>query len=206
LQDTLDGDLAWRRKELHVYKTSVERAEAAKKQALLRGAIAVLYAHWEGFVRMAIQSYLEFVRQRRLKLGELSACFVALAAKARLHTMNQTTKAKLHVAFVEWMFAELDKRAQLPHGSSLRTRGNLSVEVFQNILNAVGLPYRGEYALAEKPIMERLLELRNELAHGEWQTVDEADFEQLYAEIEKLMVTLRDEVGNAAALGSFKKQ
>jgi len=31
------------------------------------------------------------------------------------------------------------------------------------------------------------LELRNDLAHGEWQTVDEADFEQLYIEIDRLM-------------------
>lgn len=205
LHDFLNGDLGWRRKELYVYKAIVASAEAAKKQAMLRGAIAVLYAHWEGFVRVAAQAYVEFVRQKRLRLGELSTPFVALAAKSHLHTMEQTTKARLHVAFVEWIFSELNKRAQLPQGTRLRTQGNLSVEVFQNILNMVGLTYRSEYALAEKPILERLLELRNNLAHGAWQKVDEAEFDQLYTEIEKLMVILCNEVENAAGRGSFRR-
>jgi len=204
--DFISTDLGWRRKEIHVYRAIVSNAEAAKKQAVLRGAIAVLYAHWEGFMRMAVQAYVEFVRERRLRLRELSIPFIALAARSRLQAAQQTQKARFHIAFLEWIFSELDNRAQLPAATSVRTQGNLSVEVFRNALDAIGLTYRSEYALAEKPVIERLLELRNTLAHGEWQRVDEAEFEQLFTQIESMMVLLYNDLENAASTGSFRRE
>jgi len=67
------------------------------------------------------------------------------------------------------------------------------------------LEYRTEYALREKPIVERLVRLRNELAHGGWQSIDPDEYEELYKEIDQLMGLLCDEIESAAATRRFKR-
>lgn len=114
LSTVLRGDLAWRRKELVTYRGLVCGAEAAKKQALLRGAVAVLYAHWEGFVKAACQGYVAFVRQQRLNLCDLSNNFLALVARSHLHSLNESKKVLLHISFVEWFLGEWVSRARMP--------------------------------------------------------------------------------------------
>ena len=55
----LQDELAWRRKELHEYHSLVKTAETKRAQLLfVRGAIAILYAHWEGFVKAAGEAYI----------------------------------------------------------------------------------------------------------------------------------------------------
>jgi hypothetical protein len=95
----------------------------------------------------------------------------------------------------------------LPPGHrAINTESNLSVEVFQDIVATLGLSYRSEYALAEKVIIERLLALRNGLAHGQWVLIDVVEYEQLREHIDSLLKLFCDEVENAAALESFRRQ
>src|SRR5690606_30193343 len=65
--DFLDEELAWRKKELSVLKNLVERdlGTFSHNKALARCGVALLYAHWEGFVRIAGTSFLEFVLMQR---------------------------------------------------------------------------------------------------------------------------------------------
>jgi MAE_28990/MAE_18760-like HEPN len=51
LQDYLDGELAWRIKELADMKYSVKKAESDRKRTVIRASLALLYAHWEGFIK-----------------------------------------------------------------------------------------------------------------------------------------------------------
>ena len=145
---------------------------------MLRGAIAVLYAHWEGFVKNAAQQYVEFVRQRRLRLSELSTNFIAMAAKKKMASLKDSSKVEIQIEFVEWIL-DTQRRAHLPGLESISTGSNLTVEIFKNIVNTLGLDYRPDFALAERGIIQRLVELRNHLAHGGWQEVDPAEYQQL---------------------------
>lgn len=63
LQQCIDDDLIWRRRELFNIRAAIEDAQgnAPKQAALLRAGVALLYAHWEGFVKRCGTHYLEFV-------------------------------------------------------------------------------------------------------------------------------------------------
>jgi hypothetical protein len=130
---------------------------------------------------------------------------MAMAARSKLRAMLASSQASIHTEFITWFFAELSRRAVLPKGDVVRTRGNLSVRVFQDIVMLIGVNYRSEYSIAEKPIIERLLQLRNGIAHGDWHKIDEAEFEQLYREIDKLMVLFCNDIEAAAAGLEFKR-
>ena len=70
LIDFVDADLAWRKKELSCFKKTVDKAELRHEKALLRGAIAILYAHWEGFIKNTAEAYLSFVADQGLRYSE----------------------------------------------------------------------------------------------------------------------------------------
>jgi hypothetical protein len=84
LGDDLDASLQWRRSELASLHSAVQglarTAESAPfGRALLRSSVALMYAHWEGFTKDALQGYLDFVARRRLKYGDLSDAFATLS-------------------------------------------------------------------------------------------------------------------------------
>ncbi|MFE9095529.1 MAE_28990/MAE_18760 family HEPN-like nuclease [Streptomyces sp. NPDC007264] len=77
LEDRLDNALAWRRIELQTLKSQIRAtyrnsAHSPLTRALARSGIALLYAHWEGYVKESCQAYVDYVAKRRLKVGELN--------------------------------------------------------------------------------------------------------------------------------------
>src|ERR1700754_930096 len=72
LQDALDHELAWRRVEIQAVRSVGRRLQAVAQDAVCRAGVAMLYAHWEGYVRAALAAYLSYVARRRLKYRELS--------------------------------------------------------------------------------------------------------------------------------------
>jgi hypothetical protein len=204
LASQLQDDLGWRRKELSVFHGIVTASQSSKRQAILRGAIAALYAHWEGFIKTAAQLYIDFVRQRRLNLCDLSPCFMAMAARKKLLTLQGAGSADSHIDLANWLTEEWRKRATLP-GPEIISTSNLNSKVFGIVIRSIGLTYRTEFAIAEKPVIQRLVEIRNSLAHGEWQVVDAAEYEQLYHEIDKLLVLVCNDVEYAASQGLYRK-
>jgi hypothetical protein len=205
LSELIREDLAWRRKEIVAFHSLVLSAKPGARDALLRGAVAVLYAHWEGFVKGSARRYLSYVKFRKLSLGHLADCFVGLAARSHLHSLNVSGKAALHAALIKWLLDEWPKRAHLPAETVIDARSNLTVEVFQNILAAVGIPYRSEYAVREKPVIEKLVDMRNDLAHGEWRPVDVAAYEALHTQTDLLMSMLCGDIEAAAQNEIFRR-
>ena len=92
LSDKLAEELVWRKKELSILKSLIDSKsfESAKRNALLRSGITMLYAHWEGFVKVAANSYLEFVAMQKLPYNQLANNFIALAMKDQLDQAKET--------------------------------------------------------------------------------------------------------------------
>jgi hypothetical protein len=205
LSKYLREDLAWRRKENHVLQNLVRNSSASKKQAVLRGAIAALYAHWEGFVKTACRVYLEFVKQRRLPNNELAMPFLGLALRQRLKSLDHEGHVNSHVEFATWILTEWDRRAKLPRTDEVISTSNLNSDVFKSFILGLGLPYIPDYELAEKPVIDALVEMRNHLAHGEWQIVDESAYDEFLLWIDKLMAKVCEQVEDAVALSAYRR-
>ena len=77
LADRLDEGMAWRRIELQSLKTAISEAEGRSPRspltrALARSGVALLYAHWEGYVKDSCVAYVEYIARRRLRCDELN--------------------------------------------------------------------------------------------------------------------------------------
>lgn len=172
LSDILAEDLAWRKKELSEVKSLIELKDISeqKYKLFLRSGICILYAHWEGFVKLASNSYLEFVRMQKLSYDQLASNFVALAMKEKLKETKDTNKPSLYIPICDFFLFELNQKSNLPK-EAISTASNLSSEILKEIMSILGLNF-ADYSTKSKLIDEKLLKSRNEIAHGSYLLID----------------------------------
>jgi hypothetical protein len=208
LTDKLASELAWRRKELSDLKSLVEikSFSSSKHNALLRSGIALLYAHWEGFVKAAASAYLEFVSMQRLPYEDLSANFVALAMKAKLNEAADTSKATIFTEAIEFIMSRLSERSSIPYKDVIKTGANLSSSNFREIVCVLGLDFT-EYEMKQVMIDEKLLARRNSVAHGEYLSghlsIDIQEYLELHSQVIGMMELFRTQIENCAAMKAY---
>lgn len=207
LQDAIDSEMAWRKRELSAIKANVQGARKFAKETALRGGIALLYAHWEGGVKNIAQFYLTYVSSLRLPYNELKRNFLAISIKSDLSTYESTGKASLQTRIVDDIFMKHTERSNIPKDGVIRTNSNLNSDVFTEIMSAIGLccqSYEPHYKLID----EVLLNMRNKIAHGEQLGVvfslDENRYNEIHDQIRKLIESFSIQVLNAAILKEYK--
>jgi hypothetical protein len=205
LSDALAGELAWRKKELSSIKALVDDqgSKRSRRDALVRAGVALLYAHWEGFVREAGRKYLEFVALQRLKYKDLATNFIALSARHLLRSAQDTERVKLHLAVTNFFINELGKSSRVPFNEGVRTQSNLSSAVLREIVDTLGLDY-SVYATKENLLDESLLRSRNSIAHGEYLPVTVDRYNELHEQVIDLMDVLRTQIDNAASTKLYR--
>jgi len=202
LVDRLDSDLAWRKKELTALGFVLKTSGADRGQALLRGAVTLLYAHWEGYIKAAALGYVEFVGSRRLRNRELADNFLALACRALLRSGAESGRIGPHLDVISFLRNRLEERSRLP-AKSIETRSNLSSSVFREITAVLGLNYE-PYETKAVLIDESLLHARNTIAHGEYVLVTMDRWDELHHEVLTLLESFRTDVMNAAVLERYR--
>ena len=187
----LDEEFAWRRKELTVVWGDVKSAKYEVKPAHMRAATAMLYAHWEGFVRAASETYVSFVSSKRLRHTQLCDGFFALALRAKLNELASQNDVAAHINFANFLRNGLDSRAKISQLRAIQTGANLSSRRLKSIILTLGLDY-SPFELKENMIDAQLLNWRNTIAHGKWSCPKEEDLALLYQEIPSLLRNFND--------------
>ena len=205
LSDRLSQDLAWRKKELAAMKSLIEAKNVSdqKQKALVRSGVCLLYSHWEGFVKLAANSYLEYVRRKKLTYEELSSNFLALAMKEKLKKAKETNKPSLYIPVCDFFMSELNQRCSLPE-DEISTASNLSWEILQEITAILGIDC-SFYSTKRQLIDQKLLKTRNEIAHGEYSVFDRDEYTELHGEIIKMLDEFRHQIENAAIQEKFRR-
>jgi hypothetical protein len=203
LVDHLDEDLIWRKKELSVLLWLLAKATADRRGPLLRASVALVYAHWEGFIKTAGSSYLEFVSNKRFKYSELTPNFIAMGARGLFRRAEASSGIAFHLELTEFFLARSDEICRLPYKDGVKTGSNLSSVVLKEIVTSLGLDF-APFEMKAHLIDERLLKERNSIAHGEYLLVDEESVEELAREVLDMLEAFRNQIDNAAILGTYR--
>jgi hypothetical protein len=205
LNQALSDDLIWRKKELSEIKSLIEAKSfsSQKHNALIRSGICILYAHWEGFVKLAANSYLEYVRTKKLLYRELSSNFLALAMKKQLKDATETNKASLYIPVCNFFLFDLDKKSSLPK-DAISTASNLSSEILKEITCILGIDF-SPYSTKSVLIDTKLLNARNTIAHGNYLTIDTEEYVELHTAVIEMLELFRNQIENAAINQDFKR-
>ena len=202
-QSELDGQMAWRIREISDYKLA-SKARTASVPAFVRGGVALVYAHWEGFIKAASETYLSYVQNQGLIYRELKTCFVVFGLKGHLNLLGDSRKAISNISALDFVLNELDKPSKMSLSTAINTESNLTSKVFANIATSIGISM-SRYETHFNLIDESLVRRRNSIAHGEYLDLEPDDFRKLADDVIQLMRWFKSDLENAASLQSYKR-
>lgn len=197
LVDCIEKELSWRKKELKVFKDSVPTEFSPKQTALLRCAIPIIYAHWEGFVKHSCELYLEYVSNRNEVLKKLKPQFIAIALRNSIQA-QEINKISERTKAVEYILNNLELSATIPTKNIIKTKSNLKFEVFRDICHLLCISI--EEFEKKKAMIDELVDSRNTIAHGNYLKITYNMFCGFYNDTIILLDTLRTEIENATVL------
>lgn len=162
----INTDLDWRERELAALKSMLYISKnEAQKQALLRAAWVMLYAHYEGFAKNTWEKYLQVIERSELPIRRLSPLFLRLCLEPLLRSSRPKEDAP-YDKLVEFGRSGLDKLLDSPikFEKRLPTYNNLYPNTFRENCQKIGLSFEkvNEFQTELKLLVVR----RNGIAHG----------------------------------------
>ncbi len=186
--ELVEKDYAWRISELSNYRSALitEQNEKAKK-AKIRAGVALLYAHWEGFIKQLANWYYDFVSFQSHNISDLSESFASIILRAELKILENSNKIKDHQRVIKMIFEGMNKTAYFSSKSPIRT-SNLKFEIFEDVCILLGIDpiefesryKRGFDRNIRLTIDEDLVGQRNSIAHGEYLPISIEEYKKLY--------------------------
>lgn len=203
LTDFLDDEIGWRKKEITFLCTSAERDQDINRNTLIRAGIALVYAHWEGFVKNASIGYLSFVKMKKLRYKDLKPNFMTLKFFKGLKECAKSEQLSSYYTFVTRLYEAQEQNADFDE-MQIDTKSNLSSKVLKDILNTIGL--QTSFFETKTPLIdEQLVAYRNSIAHGDRRIFKFEDLKTLAEEVLNMLEQYKLEIIKAAENSDFKK-
>ena len=95
LEEELTKDLSWRKKEMLSLKILIEK-DSVNENILLRAGMALLCAHFEGFIKKASNCYIGYVSEQKIKYKDLRSSFAAIKMENEFKTCSKSEKNSVH--------------------------------------------------------------------------------------------------------------
>ncbi|HEY2355599.1 MAG TPA: MAE_28990/MAE_18760 family HEPN-like nuclease [Gaiellaceae bacterium] len=203
-EEAIDRETAWRKRELTTVIFAVRGASPKQQGYVVRAGVALLYAHWEGWIKSVASYYLDHVYQTKLKYTELASPMLAAALRTRVLLLSESKSPRVHLDFAEFIQTQMETRASLRPESLVRAESNLSSAVLEDIAICVGISF-APYELNRKLIDEALVRTRNRIAHGEFEAPTLDDFLALYPKVVEMLNAFTTDVMNTAATAAYRR-
>lgn len=204
LQGVLDKEMSWRLKEIAELRFVSKSRHTKKRKLFIRAGVALLYAHWEGFIKSASKHYLDFVQNQRHTYRELKTSFAVLGLKSNLNLLTDSRKPSATIPAFDFILSEIDRPVRRQLSKSIDTQSNLTSTVFENIATALAIDIK-HYKTKARLIDYELVKRRNRIAHGEYLDIKPEAFDQLVQDILQLMRDYKTDLQNAASTKSYKR-
>ena len=193
-------------KEISFIRLAVRAARCDAQITLIRAGVALLYAHWEGFVKGSANAYVTYLSCQKLQNSELRSCFVALSLKESIQAVGSSGKAEMAITALEAIVDGLGGPARLPRGG-IPVKPNLEAKVFRDIACWIGIDlarYEPRFHFVDKGLVKR----RHEIAHGNRSPLQlsEESFEELAGGVVELLRWFKTDLEEALRRKAFRRR
>ena len=172
LEENLNRDILWRKKELINLKNEIDSKFKLNNQEvsfLIRGTIALVYAHWEGSIKSQLSSYIKFLnvllKEKYIELDNYDNEILDLIFQPAIKTLSHNTKEKRLKGIESFRKLYFDKEIlKIDANEVIDTKSNLSFEVLSKLFDKFKVQQLDNI---NDKFIEQLLKDRNSIAHGE---------------------------------------
>jgi len=207
LEDQLDKDLSWRRKEFTTLRFMVKESRHHQRELLIRSSIAILYAHWEGHIKFCAQVYIIYLKHLAPSYCDMTDNFFQMSLGEKFKEGFSIKKHPSQKEIFDYIKSKSPGNFNVNESTVIDTESNLKYSVFHNILNQLGLS-KEPFELKENFIDSKMLKLRNSIAHGD--KVNSSELEETHSELEKellsMIETFQNMIRSAASNKEYLKQ
>lgn len=202
LQDKLDQDIQWRKKEIVDFKFVIENnRRSTRVTPLVRGGIALSYAHWEGFIKVASSIFINFISTKKIPMDNMQLNFIALSYLKRI---KYGTGIEECISIIGDLLSNGQKSCKINDADVIETKSNLRFHVLKEILISLGLD-GSHFAAHENFIDKKLVEPRNDIAHGTYRDISYEDFIIVFDNVIPLMEYYKTLIENNATQETYMK-
>lgn len=206
LEEYLFEDLAWRKKEMLSLKLLIESAEGYEP-ILLRAGIALLCAHFEGFIKKASNCYMGYVAEQRIQFRLLNNSFSAWEIQKEFKSCSKSEKNSVHTRLLNKYEALGEKRfadkyyLDQPY---ISTHSNPNVDELKEIMSTLGIK-TNIFETKANYINKDLLENRHKVVHGEKVEFEKTDFLNTFDIIMELIDAYSDLIIQSSQMKKYMK-
>lgn len=181
MREQLEEELTWRREEIAFFQNVGARIEEEDRDRYRRSLVLMLYAHFEGFCKFALLTYVNAINQESVSCfratPEIVGATLSEALKALRNPQSKSDvfrntapdDTKLHmlareVEFIERAREVMRMKIVIPD-SAVDMESNLKPVVLKKNLYRLGLNV--DRLSSHSGFIERLLGMRNKISHGQ---------------------------------------
>jgi hypothetical protein len=156
-----------------------------------RMCIPMIYAHWEGYVVTSLKILIDYLNSLSLSVSEVPTKLVVVGLGDAYKTLSGKQSFGQRVDFTNKFFELL--KATVKFKKKIDTRSNLKSDVLLELCDMYGFNFERFYNVSAD--IDRLVNIRNSIAHGENSIVPSKDNVLKYiSSVTEAMDTLRDEI------------
>ncbi len=200
LSEELDSEFTWRFSEIRAMKQCVKSVlTPSQTSAIIRAGVALLYAHFEGFVKESGGIYLQHISMQRLKNGNLKTNFLinSINNSIKKDGVDSIYKTRDLTQLLESLFEKYNDRSNIQYKNSVNTKSNLWFNVLEDIFSNLHLPIRN--IRLRKAKINELVDSRNSIAHGKYLEIDKEYYIELVDIILDTMKLIKGQIETSAS-------
>jgi hypothetical protein len=182
VQEEISDNLDRRRFEItNLRRVLLSYVGKPLESTVVRMAIPLLYANWEGYVKEVCQLYLEYIERSGTKNCELKADLLGYLWSSSLRPLTGGLNFEKKKAIAELALHRMDDCVKFSENErNIHTKANLKFEVLQDI--ADHLCFNISLLNTYKRHLNSLVKLRNNIAHGSFPSSMDYDIFNEHAE------------------------
>ena len=164
ISNELSEDLQWREEELAIMKKQlvISPSGGLQEKTLLRANLAMVYAHYEGFCKFALEVYIDALEKLQLKRKDLKWPLAAYSlAGLHKHLLAESDRTTFFTCVLNDLDQSLNEVATYERPGQI---SNLWPDLLKQWLARLDLS--SCYVTSERVLLESLVNNRNQIAHG----------------------------------------
>ena len=139
LEDALDLDLAWRKHEISMINGEVSLAKKKLRITLIRAAIILMYAHWEGHIKKSAEIYLTYLNYKAPKYSMMKDNFCHISLYEKFEEGFSIKKYQSQKKIFEYISSGLTDNFKVDCEKVIDVDSNLKSHVFLNLVYQLGI-------------------------------------------------------------------